>query len=72
MHGRGATMGYMIQGAGCSWSARRVSDAASVRVILRKHGCTLPTLYPKHSHARGAIIKGMAGCMYVMCMYVNT
>ena len=43
-------------GAGCRWSARRVSDAASVRGIVRKHDCALPTLHPKHSNARGAII----------------
>ena len=46
-----------VQGAGCRWSARRVSDAASVREIVRKHDCALPTLYPKHSNAWGAIIR---------------
>ena len=56
MHGRGAAMGYRIQGAGCRWSARRVSDAASVCGIVRKHDCALPMLYPKHSNAQGAII----------------
>ena len=49
-------MGYRIQGAGCRWSARRVSDAASVRGIVRKHDCAIPTLHPKHSNARGALI----------------
>ena len=49
-------MGYRIQGAGCRWSARPVSDAVSVRGIVRKHNCALPTLYPKHSNARAAII----------------
>ena len=46
MHGRGAAMGYRIQGAGCRWSARRVSDAASIRGIVRQHDCALPTLCP--------------------------
>ena len=50
-------MGYKIQGAGCRWSARRVSDAASVRGVVRKHDCALPTLHPKHSNARGALIR---------------
>ena len=49
-------MGYRIQGAGCRWSARRVSDAASVPGVVRKHDCGLPTLHPKHSNAQGAII----------------
>ena len=42
MHGRGAALGYRIQCAGCRWSARRVSDAASARGIVRKHDCALP------------------------------
>ena len=50
-------MGYRIEGAGCRWSATRVSDAASVRGIIRKHDCALLTLYPKHSNAQGAIIE---------------
>ena len=49
-------MGYRIQGAGYRWSARRVSNAASVLRIVRKHDCALPVLYPKHSNAQGAII----------------
>ena len=53
MNGRGAAMGYKIQGAGRRWSARQVSDAASARGIVRKHDCALPVLYPKHSNARG-------------------
>ena len=52
-------MGYRIQGAGCRWSARRASDAASIREIVRKHDCALLTLYPKHSNARGAIVMGI-------------
>ena len=48
-------MEYRTQGAGCRWSARRVSDAASVRGIVRKHDCALPTLHPKHSNTSGAI-----------------
>ena len=50
-------LGYRIHGAGCRWSARRVSDAASVRGIVRKHACALPTLHPKHSNVRGAIVR---------------
>ena len=48
MHERDAVKGYRIQGAGCRWSARRVSDAASVREIVRKHDCALPAQYTKH------------------------
>ena len=50
-------MGCRIEGAGCRWSARRVSDAASVRGIVRKHDCALPTLHPKHSNTQGALIR---------------
>ena len=50
-------MGCRIQHAGCRWSARRVSGAASVRGIVRKNNCALPTLHPKHSNARGALIR---------------
>ena len=52
----GAAMGYRIQSAGCWWSARRVRDAASVRGIVRKHDCALPTLHHKHSNAQEALI----------------
>ena len=52
-------MEYRIQGAGCRWSARGVSDAASVHGIVRKHDCALPTLHPKHSIVQGAIITVM-------------
>ena len=38
---------YGIYNPGCRRSARRVSDAASVHGIVRKHDCALPTLYPK-------------------------
>ena len=55
--GEDTAMGYRVQGAGCRWSARRVGDAASVRGIVRKHDYALPTLYPKHSNARGAIMR---------------
>ena len=65
MHGRGATVGYRIQRAGCRWSARRVGNAASVRGIVRKHDCALPTLYPKHSNAPGAIIRVMVDLRWV-------
>ena len=61
MHGRGAAMGYRIQGAGYRWSTRRVSDAASVHGFVRKHACTLPTLYPKLINAQGAIMRSHAG-----------
>ena len=46
MHGRGAAMGYRIQGAWCRWSARRVGDAASVCGIVRKNDCAIAKSVP--------------------------
>ena len=37
--------------------ARRVSNAEGIRIIVRKHDCALPTLYPKHSNSWGAIFR---------------
>ena len=47
-------MGFGIQGVGCRWGARRVSDAVGIRRIVRKHDCALPAKYTKHSNAQGA------------------
>ena len=55
MHGCGAAMGYRIQGA-CrvhDAGARQVSNAEGIRRMVRKHDCTLPAQYTKHSNARG-------------------
>ena len=49
-------MGYRIQGAGCrvqGAGARRVSNPGGIRRIVRKHDCTLPAEYTKHSNAQG-------------------
>ena len=35
----------------------RVSAAASVRGIVRKYDCALPTLHFKHSNTQGALIR---------------
>ena len=44
---------FRVQGAGCRWGARRVSNAVGIRRIVRKHDCALPAQYNKHSNARG-------------------
>ena len=60
---------FRVQGAGCRWGARRVSDAAGIHRIVRKHDCTLPAQYTKHSNAQGVsfcyyrvISKVLLGC----------
>ena len=50
---------YRIQGAGCRWIARRVSDAASVHRILREHDCALPAQYTKQSNVLGASLEAL-------------
>ena len=45
-------MGYRIQGAGGVQG-----ELVLLRVYVELHDCALPTLHPKHSNARGAIIR---------------
>ena len=42
---------FRVQGAG------GVQGELVIRGIVKKHDCTLPTLHPKHSNARGALIR---------------